>query len=73
MPSAVCVCVCVCDRPQYNNGAAMQLAATVAAAIYRSTLSAAQSVASSINSLHVECEDVWPVRGPGRPSSSSHV
>jgi len=38
MPSAVCVCVYVCDRPQYNNGAAMKSAASVAAAIYQSRL-----------------------------------
>ena len=53
-----CACVYVCDRPQYNNGAAMPSAATITAAIYRSTLSATQSVASTIKSFHLECEDV---------------
>jgi len=77
MPLAACDGPCR-TVPPYNNAdsrARRACGPTVAgAAVYRSTQSAMQSVASSINSLHVECDDVWPVRGrAGAPRVSTKL
>lgn len=60
----------LCDRLLYNNGAASRPACRPTVLSPRRYIDLVrESVASSINSLHVECDDVWPVRGPPRQVS----